>query len=96
MSLAGYQINRIVANFQLQKSLENFDTDSADKIQFQNYKGVKVPCLMSIRVKLLFFTEKKSKKFGWFLTQKIYFEVRFVIFWQGSKNAYNWVGWLIL
>ena len=38
MSLAGYQINPIDVNFHLQKSLEIFDTNSADKIQFQNYK----------------------------------------------------------
>ena len=41
MSLAGCQINPIDVNFQLQKSLEIFDTNSADKIQFQNYKEVK-------------------------------------------------------
>ena len=41
MSLAGYQNNLIDVNFYLQKSLEIFDTDSADKIQFQNYKGGK-------------------------------------------------------
>ena len=51
MSLAGCQINPIDVNFHLQKSLEIFDTNSADKIQSQNYKGVKVPCLMPIRVK---------------------------------------------
>ena len=39
MSLA--QINSIDVNFHLQKSLEIFDTDSADKIQSQNYKGGK-------------------------------------------------------
>ena len=41
MSLAGCQINLIDVNFHLQKSLEIFDTNSADKIQFQNYKGGK-------------------------------------------------------
>ena len=51
MSLAGCQINPIDLNFHLQKSLEIFDTNSADKIQSQNYKGEKVPCLMLIRVK---------------------------------------------
>ena len=50
MSLAGCQINPIDVNFHLQKSLEIFDTNSADKIQSQNYKEVKVPCLMPIRV----------------------------------------------
>jgi hypothetical protein len=33
MSLAGWQINLIDVNFHLQKSLEIFDTNSADKIQ---------------------------------------------------------------
>ena len=41
MSLAGCQINPIDLNFHLQKSLEIFDTNSSDKIQFQNYKEVK-------------------------------------------------------
>ena len=50
MSLAGWQINPIDVNFHLQKSLEIFYTNSADKIQSQNYKRVKVPCLMPIRV----------------------------------------------
>ena len=39
MSLEGCQINPIDLNFYLQKSLEIFDTNSADKIQ--NYKGGK-------------------------------------------------------
>ena len=39
MSVAGCQINTIDLNFFLQKSLEIFDTNSADKIQSQNYKG---------------------------------------------------------
>ena len=52
MSLAGCQINPIDVNFHLQKSLEIFDTNSGDKNQAQNYREVKVPCLMPIRVKL--------------------------------------------
>ena len=51
MSLAGRHIYPIDVNFYLQKSLEIFDTNSADKIQSENYKEVKVPCLMPIRVK---------------------------------------------
>ena len=39
MSSAGYQINLI--DFHLQKSFEIFDTNSADKIKSQNYKGGK-------------------------------------------------------
>ena len=41
MSLAGCQINPIDVNFHLQKSLEIFDTNSADKTQSQNHKGGK-------------------------------------------------------
>ena len=41
MSLAECQIDLIYVNFHLQKSLEIFDTNSADKIQSQNYKGGK-------------------------------------------------------
>ena len=51
MSLAGCQINPIDVNFHLQKSLEIFDTNSADKIQSKKDKGVKVSCLMPIGVK---------------------------------------------
>ena len=40
MSLAGCQINLIDVNFHLQKSLEIFDKNSADKIWPQKYKGV--------------------------------------------------------
>ena len=41
MSLAGCQINPIDINFHFQKGLEIFDTNLADKIQSQNYKGGK-------------------------------------------------------
>ena len=41
MSLVGGQINTIDVNFHLKKSLEIFDTNSADKIQSQDYKGDK-------------------------------------------------------
>ena len=40
MSLAGCQINRIDLNFHLQKSLEIFDKNSADKIWSKKDKGV--------------------------------------------------------
>ena len=53
MSLSGCQINPIDLNFYLQKSLEIFDTSSANKIQSQNYKVVKVPCLMPIKVNVM-------------------------------------------
>ena len=60
MSLAGCQINSIDVNFHLQKSLEFFDTNLADKIQSQNYKEVKVPCLMPIRVMMPFYAARNS------------------------------------
>ena len=41
MSLAGCQIIPIDLNFHLQKYLEIFDKNSADKIQSYNYKGGK-------------------------------------------------------
>ena len=41
MSLAGCQINPIDVNFLLQKSLEIFDTISADKIQSKKDDGGK-------------------------------------------------------
>ena len=50
MSLAECQINLIDVNFHLQKSLETFDQNSADKIWFKKDKGWKVPSLMPIRV----------------------------------------------
>ena len=61
MSLAGCQINPIDVNFHLQKSLEIFDTNSADKIQSQNYKELKAPCLMPIRVKCKYQTFPNEK-----------------------------------
>ena len=40
MSLAGFQINPIDVNFHLQKSLNFFDENSADKIWSKKNKGV--------------------------------------------------------
>ena len=40
MSLKGYQINPIDVNFYLQKSLEIFNKNSADKIWSKKDKGV--------------------------------------------------------
>ena len=40
MSLAGCQTNSIDVNFHLQKSLEIFDKDSADKNLIQKEQGV--------------------------------------------------------
>ena len=51
MILGGHQINPIDVNFQLQKSLEIFDKNSADKILSKQDRGWKVPSLMPIRVK---------------------------------------------
>ena len=50
----GVKLTWLMSIFTSQKSLEIFDTNSADKIQSQNYKEVKVPCLMPIRAKNLF------------------------------------------
>ena len=51
MSLAGHQINPIYVNFHLQKNLEIFDKNSADKIWSKKDKEIKVSPLMPIRVK---------------------------------------------
>ena len=51
MSLAGCQINPIDVNFYLQKSLEIFVKNSADKIWSKKDKVIKVSPLMSFRVK---------------------------------------------
>ena len=48
--MAGCQINRMDVNFHLQKSLEIFDKNSANKIQSKKDKGIKVPYLLLIRV----------------------------------------------
>ena len=53
MSVGGRQINPIDVKYHLQKSLEIFAKNSADKIQFKNYKEVNPPCLMPIRVNTL-------------------------------------------
>ena len=53
------QINTIDVNFHLQKSLEIFDKNSADKIWSKKDKELKVSPLMPIRVKkILFFSFK--------------------------------------
>ena len=49
MSLAGFQINLIDVNFHLQKSLEIFDTNSADKIRSKKDKECKVPSLIRVK-----------------------------------------------
>ena len=51
MSLAGCQIIPINLNFYLQKCLEIFDKNSADKSNPKIIRGVNPPCLMPIRVK---------------------------------------------
>ena len=50
--MARCQINQIDVNFHLQKSLEMFDQNSADKIGSKKDKGWKAPSLMPIRVNL--------------------------------------------
>ena len=51
MSLSGCQIQPIDVNFHLQKSLEIFDENSADKIWSKKDKEIRVSPLMQIRVK---------------------------------------------
>ena len=51
LSLTWSQIKPIDVNFHLQKSLEIFDENSADKIWSKKYKEIKVTPLMPIRVK---------------------------------------------
>ena len=48
MRLAGSQINPIIVNFHLQKSLDIFDKNSADKIWSKKDKEIKVSPLMPI------------------------------------------------
>ena len=50
MSLAECEINPIDVNFQVQKSLEIFDKNSADKIWSKKYEEIKVSPLMPNRV----------------------------------------------
>ena len=52
-----------LSQFSPPKCLEIFDKYSADKIQFKNYKEVNPPCLMPIRVKVLFRTNILSSFF---------------------------------
>ena len=52
MSLAGFQINPIDVNFQLQNSLEIFDRNSADKILSKKEKEIKVSPTVPNRVKM--------------------------------------------
>ena len=54
MSLAVCQINPIDVNFHLQKSLEIFDKNSADKVWFKKDKEWKVSSLMPIRVQVIY------------------------------------------
>ena len=51
MSLVGCQIDLIDVNFHLQKSVEIFDKNLADKIWSKKYKEWKASPLMPIRVK---------------------------------------------
>ena len=48
------QINPIDVNFHLQKSLEIFDDNSADKIKSNKDKGINVPSFIPIRDKYLY------------------------------------------
>ena len=50
--MEGFQINPIDVIFHLQKRLETFDENSADKIWSKKDKEIKVSPLMPIRVKV--------------------------------------------
>ena len=67
MSWAGCQNNPIYLNFHLQKSLEIFEKNSADKIWSNKDKEVKMPCLVPDRVNLesrkILVTESNSSLF---------------------------------
>ena len=58
MILSGYQINPIDVNFHLQKSLEIFDKNSADKIWSKKDKGVEsalphaAACQLGLRIRI--------------------------------------------
>ena len=66
MSLAGCQIIPNDVNFRLQKCLEFFDKNSADKIQSKNY-------IMPIRVKL----ESRKKHIAYYLDYHSMFKQNF-------------------
>ena len=54
MSWTGCQNNPIYLNFYLQKSLESFEKNSADKMSFDKNSRWKVPCPVLDRVNILF------------------------------------------
>ena len=66
--MAGRQINPIDVNFHLQKSLEFFDKNSADKIWFNNHKEIKVSLIMPIRVKSMYYVVSETKEQFTYLT----------------------------
>ena len=65
MSWAGCQNNPIYLNFYLQKSLEIFEKNSADKFWSNKDKGIKMPCPMPDRVKV--FLSNLFTVFSWVL-----------------------------
>ena len=69
MSLARYQINSIDVNFQFPKSLEIFDTNSANTIWSKKDKEIKSFHLMPIRVNDDTSSQYKSEPFSSMKTQ---------------------------
>ena len=82
MSWPECQNNPIYLNFHLQKSLETFEKNSADKIWSNKDIGVKMPCPMQDRV-------------NWVATipywEAIWFVIKKITFWQGK--IYNDKAW---
>ena len=76
MSLKGCQNNPIDVNFHLQKSLEIFDKNSADKIQSKKDKGIKVLSLTPIRVNNCLIFEHECKVCTYLCTKIVVNRVR--------------------
>ena len=90
MSSTGCQINLINVIFYLQKSLEIFDKNSADKIWPKKDKEIKVSPFLPIRVKVyVLFCQNRLKH----MTFRIVFIVVLGIFtFGGGQNLYRKLG----
>ena len=99
MSLAECRINPVAVNFYLQKSVDIFYKDSAEKIWSKKYEGWKFPSLMPIRVNASFVYSGPFLKFGtwkkyrWFW--KNCFLQRSKIRKAGIKNSRKYVSTLV-
>ena len=95
MNLAGLQLNPIGVNFHLQKSLEIFDINSAEKIWSKTDKGWKVPSLMPIMVKihLCLYQTILTIKFNCLIHQSF---LRYDIFNDQNYQYFLWLTILII